>query len=292
MKKAVSALTIAALASCGFAAPNKNKLGPAKPEEVAKVEAALPAKAPAPPKKARKILVVSRCEGFVHKSIPLGVKAIQLMGDKTGAYSAVETKEMTDFNAANLAQYDAVLFMSTTKLDPTPEQRAALLDFIRGGKGIVGIHAATDNFYQWEEGAKIMGGLFCGHPWTSGCTVQVKLDEPDHPINECFCGESFKVKDEIYQFKDPYSRDNQRVLTSLDLSDPDTKAVKGGNPNKVERTDGDFGITWVRPEGKGRVFYCSMGHNNHIFWDARILQHYLAGIQYALGDFDVPDTVE
>jgi type 1 glutamine amidotransferase len=292
MKKAITALTISAIASCAFAAPNKNKLGPANPEEVAKVEEALPAKAPATPKKARRILVVSRCEGFVHKSIPIGVKAIELMGEKTGAYSAVETTEMTDFNAANLAQYDAVLFMSTTKLDPTPEQRAALLDFIRGGKGIIGIHAATDNFYQWEEGAKIMGGLFCGHPWTKGCTVQVKLDEPDHPINECFCGESFKVTDEIYQLKDPYSRDNQRVLTSLDLSDPDTKAVKGGNPKKVERTDGDFGITWVRREGEGRVFYCSMGHNNHIFWDSRILQHYLAGIQYALGDYNVPDAVE
>ena len=86
------------------------------------------------------------------------------------------------------------------------------------GKGIIGIHAATDNFYQWEEGAKMMGGLFCQHPWTSGCTVQVKLDEPDHPLNACFHGESFKVKDEIYQFKDPYSRKNQRIITSRCMS--------------------------------------------------------------------------
>lgn len=138
----------------------------------------------------------------------------------------------------------------------------------------------------------MIGGLFCGHPWTAGCTVQVKLDEPDHPINQCFDGESFRVTDEIYQFKDPYSRDNQRVIASLDLSDPDTKAVKGGNPDAVTRTDGDFGITWLRQEGKGRVFYCSLGHNEHIFWDERVMQHYLAGIQYALGDYDVPDAVE
>ncbi|VGO17900.1 hypothetical protein PDESU_06502 [Pontiella desulfatans] len=292
MKKMFTTLSIIAIAAGVTAAPNKNNLGPAKEENIGKVKAALPAKAPAKPKKARKILIVSRCEGFVHKNIPLGVEALKLLGEKTGAYTAVETQELDVFNDKDLAEYDAVLFMSTTRLDPTPEQRAALLKFIRGGKGIIGIHAATDNFYKWEEGAKIMGGLFCGHPWTAGCTVQVKLDEPDHPINECFHGESFKVKDEIYQFKDPYSRENQRIITSLDMDDPDTKAVKGGKADKIERTDGDFGITWVRPEGKGRVFYCSMGHNHHIFWDARILQHYLAGIQYALGDYDVPDEIK
>ncbi len=275
-----------------MAAENKNTLGPAKAENIAKVEAALPASAPAKPKTDRKILIVSRCEGYVHKSIPLGVKTIQLMGEKTGAYTAVETKDLSVFNSKDLAQYDAVLFLSSTKLDPTPDQRAALLEFIRSGKGIIGIHAATDNFYKWEEGAKVMGGLFCGHPWTAGCTVQMKLDEPDHPINECFHGESFKVKDEIYQFKDPYSRENQRVIVSLDMDDPDTKAVKGGKPEKIVRTDGDFGVTWVRKEGEGRVFYCSMGHNHHIFQDNRILQHYLAGIQYALGDYDVPDEIQ
>ena len=185
-----------------------------------------------------------------------------------------------------------MLFLSTTRLDPAPDQKEALLNFVRGGKGIIGIHAATDNFYAWEEGAKMMGGLFCGHPWNAGCTVQMKLDEPDHPINACFHGETFKVKDEIYQFKDPYSRENQRIIVSLDMDDPDTKAVKGGKPEQVQRTDDDFGVTWVRPEGKGRVFYCSMGHNHHIFWDNRILQHYLAGIQYALGDYDVPDEIK
>jgi type 1 glutamine amidotransferase len=292
MKKMTLFLSAIVLTSASFAGKNKNNLGPAKPENVKKVEAALPEKAPAAPSKPRKILVMTRCEGYVHKAIPLGVKAVELMGEKTGAYTIVETKDLADFNDANLKQYDAVLFMSTTKLDPTPEQREALLTFVRGGKGIIGIHAATDNFYQWEEGAKMMGGLFCEHPWTAGCTVQMKLDEPDHPINACFDGESFKVKDEIYQFKDPYSRENQRVIVSLDMDDPDTKAVKGGKPDKVERTDGDFGVTWVRPEGAGRVFYCSMGHNHAIFYDSRILQHYLAGIQYALGDYDVPDEIQ
>jgi type 1 glutamine amidotransferase len=291
MKKTTATLSLLAFAMAVCANPNKNTQGPASAEDIKKIEAALPAKAPAKPSKPRKILVVSRCEGFVHKSIPAGVKAMELLGEKTGAYTIEETQEMEDFNTANLKRFDAILFLSTTRLDPTAEQRDALLKFVRGGKGIIGIHAASDNFYEWEEGAKMIGGLFCQHPWTAGCTVQVKLDEPDHPINAVFDGKPFKVKDEIYQFKDPYSRQNQRIITSLDMDDPDTKAVKGGKPEKIERTDGDFGVTWVRKEGKGRVFYCSLGHNHAIFWDNRILQHYLAGIQYALGDYQVPDDI-
>ncbi len=292
MKKSITILVTLALATACVAKPNKNQLGPAKEVDLKKVKAALPDTAPAKPTKPRKILVVSRCEGFVHKSIPIGVKTIELLGLKTGAYSMEETQEMAAFTPENLKRFDAILFLSTTMLDPTPGQRSALLGFVRSGKGIIGIHAASDSFYQWEEGAKMMGGLFCQHPWTANCTVRVKLDEPDHPVNACFHGHAFNITDEIYQFKDPYSRQNQRVITSLDLSDPDTQTVKNGNPKAINRTDGDFGITWLRREGKGRVFYCSLGHNSHIFWDARILQHYLAGIQYALGDYSVPDQIK
>jgi type 1 glutamine amidotransferase len=284
-----SSMAITTLAAPGEAKPMR---GPAKPADIEKVKEALPSKVPAKPSKDRKILVFYRCEGFVHSSIPLGIETMRLLGEKTGAFTTESSMDLEMFTPEKLNSFDAILFLSTTQLDPEPDQKKALLDFVRSGKGIIGIHAAADNFYEWEEGAKMIGGLFCGHPWTAGCTVQVKLDEPDHPINKCFDGESFRITDEIYQFKDPYSRDNQRIIASLDLSDPDTKAVKGGNPDVVSRTDGDFGITWLRQEGKGRVFYCSMGHNEHIFWDERVLQHYLAGIQYALGDYDVPDAVE
>jgi hypothetical protein len=35
------------------------------------------------------------------------------------------------------------------------------------------------------------------------------------------------------------------------------------------------------------VFYCSLGHNNEIFWNPAVLQHYLDGIQFAFGDYKV-----
>jgi hypothetical protein len=52
----------------------------------------------------------------------------------------------------------------------------------------------------------------------------------------------------------------------------------------------DLAMSWIRTHGQGRVFYSSFGHNPRMFWDGRILRHFLAGIQYALGDLQADDT--
>jgi type 1 glutamine amidotransferase len=252
-------------------------------EEVQKMEAAMPAKPVAAPKQPRKLLVFNLCKGFKHGSIPYWDKALEIMGEKTGAFEVVVSGDMAMFKAENLNKFDAVCFNNTTRLGfEDTALRKSLMDFIKGGKGIIGIHAATDNFYKWPEAAGMMGGQFTGHPWGSGDTVAIKLDQPEHPLMAPYKGKGFKVKDEIYRTDPPlYSRDKQLVLMSLDMSDPATKA-KASKP-----TDADTGISWIKDYGKGRLFYCSLGHNNHLTWDPALLQHYLAGIQFALGDFPV-----
>jgi type 1 glutamine amidotransferase len=91
------------------------------------------------------------------------------------------------------------------------------------------------------------------------------------------------MKDEFYELADPYRRADRKVLLSLDLSDPATAGVK-----PLHRTDRDFAVSWIKPYGKGRVFYCMFGHIADPFWDPRVLTYYLDGIQYALGDLDAP----
>ncbi len=265
---------------------------PAKPKRVvskadlAKMRAAMPKKAAVQPKAARKMLVFSLCKGFKHGSIPYWSKALTIMGRKTGAFKVVHSKDMSVFNAANLAKFDAICFNNTTKLVPDAAQQKAIMDFIKGGKGIVGIHAATDNFYEWPQGNMMMGGVFTGHPWTAGGTWAVKLDDPKHPLMKMFGGKGFKINDEIYRTSPPqYSRSNQRVLMSLDMSDETTKNTKGVKPD-----DMDTGITWVKSVGKGRLFYCSLGHNNHLTWNKPVLEHYLAGIRFAMGDIKADTT--
>ena len=272
------------------AAGSPEKLRDLTPEEIRNIEKALPSKTTIKVSEPRKMLVFWRCEGFFHKSIPVVNKALELMGKKTGAYDVVITDDYSVFTKKNLRQFDAVCLNNTTGLlfDPkeTPDRCEALMDFVRNGKGIVGVHAATDNFKTWPAGEEMMGGKFTGHPWTSRGTWAIKIDDPDHPLMAAFKGKGFKVSDEIYRTDPPlYSRDKQRVLMSLDLSDPATAGAKGVKPD-----DADTGISWVKTLGKGRIFYCSLGHNDQILWNPAILQHYLDGIQFAFGDYKVDTT--
>ena len=257
------------------------ELKPLPQEEIDKIANAAPEAATKKPAKARKLLVFWRCNGFFHGSIPRGNAALEILGKKTGAYETVVSDDMAMFTPDVLGEFDAVMFNNTTRLNPDEKQRAALMDFIKGGKGICGIHAATDNFYDWPEGAEMMGGLFAGHPWGGGGTWAVKIDEPEHPLNKGFAGRGFLIKDEIYKMRDPYSRERLRILVSLDMSK---------SRNKKGREDDDNAIAWIREFGDGRVFYCSLGHNNEIFWTPPILQHYLDGVQYAMGDLKADAT--
>jgi hypothetical protein len=59
---------------------------------------------------------------------------------------------------------------------------------------------------------------------------------------------------------------------------------------KNGREDKDNAVSWIREYGKGRVFYCSLGHNAAVFRNKAVLGHWLAGIQYVLGDLDADAT--
>lgn len=264
-------------------------------EDLARAKTALPDKPAVQPQAPRKLLIMTATRGFRHSSIPLGAATIHAMGEKTGAYQAVASEDLAMFEPAELGTFDAILMLSTTgelfrpvdfeKL-PSAAQTAAeereirlkksLLDFVRSGKGLIGIHAATDCFYQWADYGELIGGYFDGHPWHE--QVGVRVDDASSPINAAFASGPFAITDEIYQIKAPYSRGAQRVLLSLDT--PRTDMSKAG----INRTDGDFPISWIKSVGAGRVFYCSLGHREEIFWNPLVLRHYLAGIQFALGD--------
>ncbi len=270
-------------------AQSPKELRQLKDEEIARIKEAMPAKAVVAPEKPRKMLVFWKCETFYHDVIPVANKALEIMGAKTGAFQVTAvTDDYAVFNAETLKQFDAICLNNTTslKFDPekTPERCQALMDFVKNGKGLIGVHAAADNFYQWPEGMQMMGNKFTGHPWGAGGTWAFKIDEPDHPLMAPFKGQGFKISDEIYRTDPPlYTRDKQYVLMSLDTSDPTTRNVRDWKD-----TDADTGITWIKDWGKGRVFYCSFGHNHAIFMNPTLLEHYLRGIQFAMGDFKVP----
>lgn len=267
------------------------------PDTTERIRAAAPSQAYVKPKSPRKLLVFTLTRGFRHDSIPDGVRALEILGSQTGAYTAVHSEDIAVFEAESLRGFDAVCFLNTTgelftppevdRLPPAQLQAARerearlkrnLLDFVESGGGLVGIHSATDTFYQWPEFGQLIGGYFDGHPWHE--EVVLRNEERDHPVNAGLGMADLVITDEIYQFKEPYSRRRQRVLLSLDTSKVDMD--KAG----LHRTDGDFAVSWVRRAGRGRVFYCSLGHRSEVYWNPKVLRHYLAGIQFALGDLE------
>lgn len=262
------------------------------------ISSAQPDQASVQPAKARKVLVFYRCEGFIHTSIPWGNFALQEMARKTGAFSVDLADQYAVFNPENLRQYDAILFNSSSRLNfPEASQGEAILDFIKSGKGIVGIHAATDSFYEWDAGAAMMGGQFCGHPWTSGGTWAFKLDDPGHRLNQVFHGRGFWHQDEIYQY-DPANyqgEEDLRILISLDMSkevvservsDPKYAKVNA----KFKPGPREVPVSWVRSFGQGRLFSTNLGHNESTYTKPVVMRHLLDGIQYALGDLKADDT--
>ncbi len=211
---------------------------------------------------------------------------LEIMGKKTGAFEVVQGDDMALFKPESLRRFDAVCFDNTTQLKfEDASLRKALMDFVKGGKGVIGIHAATDNFYDWPEAAEMMGGTFDGHPWTSDGTWKVAIEDPDHPLMASFKGQGFSIRDEIYRTKQSNLRKNHRVLMGLDTKDEHNRGAVG-----VRNSDKDIPISWIGTLGKGRIFYCSLGHNKEVYWNPAVVSHYLAGIQYALGDLEADAT--
>jgi type 1 glutamine amidotransferase len=275
--------------------------------EIAKMQVATPEKARVQPAGPRKLLVFSRSWGYKHTARPYGAQAIEIMGRKTGAFEAV-LAEADDslFEPANLKQFDAIVLNNTneeiflpedfSKLPPEEQMKArrrdemlkkSFSDFVREGGGLAVIHAGVASFRDWPEFGDIVGARFDNHPWVAGSTVVLRVEEPDHPLTAAFKEPYFIVTDEIYQVKEPYSRDHLRVLVSID---PVRSEITPEQKKAIHRRDMDFAMTWIKNYGKGRVFYCALGHQHELFWNPIVLQHYLDGIQFVLGDLKADAT--
>jgi type 1 glutamine amidotransferase len=311
---------------------------------------------------------------------------VEALGYKGDLWSTTISYDLADITAANLKQYDAIFLDSTTgcflddaDASATAARRAAFLDFVRGGKGIVGIHAATDSYHwdcvdqskvaattprsdaahllaaqflaqgdtngdqklsrqelamladnwfdkldtaktgkivqadfvarltptvlpapvrapmaapdsaiqQWPEFNTLIGGFFKFH-WSDPQLISVKIDDPKSPLTAMFHGEEFDIHDETYTFaQDSFSRKNVHVLTSIDYAKmSDADKAKEKNP----RADLDYALSYIRREGKGRVFYEGHGHSARVYAMTPMLEHIRAGIQYALGDLKADDA--
>jgi type 1 glutamine amidotransferase len=246
-----------------------------------------------------KVLVFSRTTGFRHPSIEPGVAAIRGLGAEHG-FQVDHTEDAALFTSENLAQYDVVVFLSTTgnPLDGAAE-RAALEAFIHAGGGFVGIHAASDqdatSQTTWPWFGRLVGAYFGGHPLYNarpagdescqfGPIVSchegtVFIEDSTHPATE-HVAPRWEVYDEFYGFL-TNPRGSVHVLATLDES------TYLDDPNRVPFGPGMMGadhpIAWCHPFEGGRSFYTGLGHDTLLYEDDAYLQHILGGIRWAAG---------
>ncbi|MBO0797557.1 MAG: ThuA domain-containing protein, partial [Blastocatellia bacterium] len=205
------------------------------------------------------VLYVTESKGFRHQSLHESEDIIEQLGAANGFDVTLTHMAEKYITPQYLKNLDVIVFYTTGELPLTDEQKKAFLNFIKSGKGFVGIHSATDTFYQWPEYGEMIGAYFDGHPWTQENTVTITNLDPKNPISGHW-EESFSLKEETYQFRN-FEKDKVKVTMCLDKSKTDM--TKKG----VKATE--FPLTWYRDYGKGRVFYTALGHRPEVWRDQR-----------------------
>jgi type 1 glutamine amidotransferase len=219
----------------------------------------------------KRLLVVTVTKEYRHASIATGQKIVEELAKKDGGFTVdsvgTEAEMAAKMTGDALKNYDGAIFISTTGHLPLPDKQA-FLDWIKSGKGFVGVHAATDAFHVSsgvDPYIQMIGGEFLTH---TVATVDCINEDTTHPATKNL-GKTWQVTDEIY-FQKNFSRDNVHMLLSLD------KMPGGSQP-------GYFPIAWCKKYGEGNVFYTALGHTEEMWRDPQFQKHLLGGIRWSLG---------
>ena len=170
------------------------------------------------------------------------------------------TDRMSDLNPETLNRYDA-LFVYANIAKIAPDQEKALFDFVESGHGFVPVHCGSACFGNSPKVIALMGAKFDHH----GTGVfKETIVQPDHPIEKGL--NAIESWDETYV----HSQHNEEGRTVL-----------------AYRIEGDKKEpwTWVRNQGKGRVFYTAWGHDERTWSNADFQNLIERGIKWAAGDW-------
>lgn len=232
-------------------------------------------------KKKQKVLYFTRSAGFVHpvvnrgdKELAYSEKVLVELGAKNGL-EVVCSQDPKVFDG-DLGQYDLIVFY--TSGDPISAEAAKkLLATIEAGKGFVGIHAATDTFRSdgISPYTAMIGAEFLTH--ASQQNAKMKLVDPKFPGTSGL-GDGFEANEEWYAFH-KFAPDLHVILV---------QETEGMHDDAYQRPA--YPATWARMQGKGRVFYTSMGHREDVWTNPKFQQVLLGGIAWALGNVDADVT--
>lgn len=210
-------------------------------------------------------LVFSKSTGFRHQMIPDGVYAIKQLA-AAHVFSVYTTEDANHFTDENLAKYDVIILMSTTGTIFNEEQKAAFQKFVQSGKGVVGIHSATDTEYEWPWYNQMIGAYFLAHPRQQ--TLRLQVTDKTHP-STWHLPDNWLWTDELYEFRNV--NPNIKVLLNADETTYEPAKPMGAN----------HPMAWYHEFDGGRVFYTALGHVEAVWKDPDFLKHLYGGIWYA-----------
>ena len=170
------------------------------------------------------------------------------------------TDRPAELNAAALEPYHALVLYNNHAAIERRELNA-LLDFVRGGRGLVVLHCASASFQNSEEFIRLVGAAFKSHGTGTFGAVRVA---PDHPIVRGV--PAFETWDETYV----HTKHNPVNRTVLEVR------REGGHEEPW---------TWVRTYGAGRVFYTAWGHDQRTWGNAGFQELLGRGIRWTAGDW-------
>lgn len=211
------------------------------------------------------ILIFTKTEGYRHQSIPTGVETVEEIASQNDL-STVHTEDATYFQPDSLANFDIVLFLSTTGDILNEQQQKAFKQFIQNDGGFVGIHAASDTEYDWPWYGEMVGAYFESHPEIQEATITVV--DKNHPSTS-FLPEKWVRTDEWYNFKEI----NQDINVLMNLEE---STYDGGKNGKYHP------IAWYHEYDGGRIFYTAGGHTTESYSESLFRKHIQGGIEYVL----------
>jgi type 1 glutamine amidotransferase len=162
------------------------------------------------------------------------------------------------------------------------ELESNLIEFVSMGGGLLLLHGGITTLNNSFKFSDLVGASFDYHPPQQ--QVEVKLENPNHPLVTAFPKEGFSHVDEPYFYKNAYSKLNFTPLLYFDNA-----LIRNQRPNQ-ELKSGKTYVAWIRPEGKGKVMYIAPSHNAQSFENPALLQFFLDGLQYVVGDVNCDET--
>ena len=235
----------------------------------------------------------------------------------TGRFDVRVNEEPTGMTSATLAPYDVVILnYNGPRLGRVAEE--ALENFVRSGKGLVGVHGANWAFSglvvlaensrptdilesPWAEFKQMIGGVWSDKTPASGHAprhkFQVKFVDRKDPITAGLASE-FEADDELYHnihmaanvhilataYDDPRNTPESAAATVSETvrQSAASSPARGKMPRlDMNPTGKDEPVLWTVQYGKGRTFYTALGHDVKAMEMPGFATTFVRGVEWA-----------